>query len=140
MYNNYDEIDNFLFDYFKNNQIVPTIISEGIDSALTNKKNKPTLSLVLKKIIIILTGLFTITGGVVFAKDISQFVHNFFNFNTGIDTAIQNGYLENPKNAITESNNIKIIIEQIIEIYFIFFLFFVTFDIVTTIGIIVNKL
>lgn len=112
MYNNYDEIDNFLFDYFKNNQIVPTIISEGIDSALTNKKNKPTLSLVLKKIIIILTGLFTITGGVVFAKDISQFVHNFFNFNTGIDTAIQNGYLENPKNAITESNNIKIIIEN----------------------------
>ena len=45
------------------------------------------------KIISVACTCLIITTSIVFAKDIRNFIRNFFNTNKGIDTAIENGYI-----------------------------------------------
>ncbi len=75
MNDNYDDIDNLLFDYFKYNEYVPNIITNGIENAINNKNKKYKVILLIKKFIITMIGILTITGGIVFAKDIKIFVN-----------------------------------------------------------------
>lgn len=48
-----------------------------------------------------------ITTSLVYAKDISNFVQNFFNHNKGMDTAIQNGYIDEPDMEYVGSKEVK---------------------------------
>lgn len=50
-----------------------------------------------------------LTVGVVFAKN---YIKDFFNFNAGMDTAIENGYIEEPKTEYIEVNDTEAKIEN----------------------------
>lgn len=50
--------------------------------------------------------------GVVFAKDISNFIKNFFSSNEGMDNAIEHGYIDNPNMEYIYSNGIELKIGQ----------------------------
>lgn len=118
MNDNYDDIDNLLFDYFKYNEYVPNIITNGIENAINNKNKKYKVILLIKKFIITMIGILTITGGIVFAKDIKIFVNTLIeniygNYNNGITTAINNGYSQDIDMKYIESNNIKVKVNQI---------------------------
>lgn len=118
MNDNYDDIDNLLLDYFKYNEYVPNIITNGIENAINNKNKKYKVILLIKKFIITMIGILTITGGIVFAKDIKIFVNTLIeniygNYNNGITTAINNGYSQDIDMKYIESNNIKVKVNQI---------------------------
>ncbi len=118
MNNNCDEIDNLLFEYFKDNEYVPDIITNGIENAMNNKYKKYKIFLLIRKFIITIIGILTITGSIVFAKDIKIFVNNLIeniygNYNDGITTVIDNGYSQCIDMQYIESNNIKVKINQI---------------------------
>lgn len=118
MNNNYDEIDNLLFEYFKDNEYVPTIITDGIENAINNKNKKYKIVLLIRKLAIIIMGVLTVTSGIVFAKDIKTFVNNLIeniygNYNNGITTAIDNGYSQEVDMQYVESGNVKVKINQI---------------------------
>lgn len=102
----FDEIDELLFNYFENNQDVPEIISNGIDSALIGV-NQSNIKEKINKIIITIISLISIVGGVVFAKNIVNFIYQFFNTSNGIDTAIQNDYIEFTNMEHINSNNVE---------------------------------
>lgn len=118
MNNDYDKIDSLMFKYFENKQ-VPNSITNGINNAMYSKKYKKyKIILYIKKIIITLLGLFTITGSIVFAKDIKYFVENlaeniFANYNNGISTAITNGYIEDSDTEYIKSNHVEIQIDKV---------------------------
>ena len=78
MINNYDEIDNILFDYFKEHKKVPQSIKKTIDNTLLVENRKFNHMINIKKFIISIIGLLTLTGGIVFAKDISNYIQYFF--------------------------------------------------------------
>lgn len=50
-----------------------------------------------KKPIIAACTFLTLSTGVVFAKDIENFIKNNFGLGSGIDTAVENGYIETPE-------------------------------------------
>lgn len=72
--------------------------------------------------------VFFITG-IVFAKEIKILVNNFFNNNKGLDTAIQNGYINEPKVDYIESNDTKIIVKNfLMDDFNLNFSFEINFD------------
>lgn len=60
-----------------------------------------------KKPVIAACALLTLSTGVVFAKDIEKFIKNTFGLGSGIDTAVENGYIENPKMDYLPSEELK---------------------------------
>lgn len=118
MNHNYDEIDNLLFEYFENNSKVPDVITNGIETAMPSYKNKNDIISLIKKIIITIVSILTVTGGVVFAKEIKilldDLLENIFgNYNNGVTTAIENGYIQDIDMEYMESNHIKVKVDQI---------------------------
>ena len=113
-----DDFDKKLFDYFKNDIEVPKKIRDGI--WITNLKSTTKSTKILdffnmKKVAIAAMCLITISSGVVFAKDISQFIKKIFNDNTGVDTAIQNNYIySTPKTTYSSLENNKVEISDLI--------------------------
>lgn len=115
MDNQFDDIDNIIFDYFKTNQEIPPTIEYGIKNALyTDKINKFNIIEIIRKIIITIITVLTVGGGIVFAKEIGQFLDNIFNNRKGISSAIDNGYISNPSMEYVESNKLGIKIENIL--------------------------
>ena len=92
-----DEIDNKIRQIFSDNIELPYKYKNMIRNSL-NKNKKGVDFMKNKTIKVIVTGCacLVITTAVVFAKDISSFVRNFFNTSEGIDTAIENGYILEP--------------------------------------------
>ena len=101
----FDEIDNLFLDYFNENKEVPYSIQNTINHALDSEKKQNSLLEFIKALIITLIGIFTVTGGLVFAR---KMVNNFFTVNTGLDTAIEHGYIESVDSQYVESSNIKL--------------------------------
>lgn len=114
MDNNIDDIDKLFIDYFEQNKDVPNIISNGIECALNSTNQKQSITLLIKKIIITMIGMLTITGGIVFAKEISNFVQSLFCANSGIDKAINDGYIYEPENIYSESEDAELILNAIV--------------------------
>ena len=85
------EVDKLIqkyYDNFDNYVKVPDTISYSIENLkYDNKKN---IILLIKRIIITILGIGTLTGGIVFAK---EYIFKSFNLGKGIDTAAQNGYV-----------------------------------------------
>lgn len=103
MNENYDEIDNLLFNYFDSNKSVPNIVTEKINTALNFQQKRIGILEIIKKIIITILSICTITGGIVFAKN---YIFNTFGLGDGIDTAVENGYIYEPPKDI---NNYEIV-------------------------------
>ena len=101
MNNDYDEIDKLFFQYFENNQEVPRIITNCIETAMYKNKNKYGMTILIKKLIITIISFITVGGGIVFA---SNTIKNFFNNSKGLDTAVENGYIEQGGEDVVSNN------------------------------------
>lgn len=60
-----------------------------------------------KKMIVAACTLLTLSTGIVFAKDIEEFIKNSFGLGSGIDTAVKNGYIVTPEMDYIPSDTIK---------------------------------
>lgn len=100
-FDTFDELDDFdkmLFDYFeKQDEDIPLSTQNAIKNAFNNKrKSNSTAFVMLKKVAVFILALGIITTTTVYAKDIVNFITNIFaDNNRGIDTAIDNGYVQN---------------------------------------------
>lgn len=108
-----------LFNYFNQNQFVPEGITNAIWEINLNKRKMPTIN--IKRIVAIIISFITVSTGVVFAKDISNFVQKvFFDSKKGVETAIENGYIydenseKNKETEIIKSENTNMHISKII--------------------------
>jgi hypothetical protein len=109
MNNNYDEIDRLMFEYFNKYNSIPKNIEHTIDAAMYEKNKKCGLATKVRRLVISILGLMTITGGIVFAKEIEEFIKNIFNDKSGVEIASENGYTyENAVSSSSSSQNIKI--------------------------------
>lgn len=89
-----DKFDETVFDYFRNNHETPTKITNAIKEVNLRKEKKSIFDIYnLRKVAVATISLFTISTGVVFAKDISNFIKNVFDDNKGVNTAVQSGYV-----------------------------------------------
>lgn len=113
--NNLDDIDKMLFSYFDNNKDIPSSTQDTILKAF--EKPKKTISLVYKiqKVAIILITFIILTTGVVFAKDIINFITSLFtNTTEGINKAIENGYVQNIDMDFVYDNDIGIKVDYLV--------------------------
>ena len=89
-----DKFDEKLFNYFKDNNETPMKITEGIKECNLGKGKKKNFDFYnLRKVAVAAISLVTVSTGVVFAKDISNFIKNVFNDNEGVNTAVESGYV-----------------------------------------------
>ncbi len=99
-----DDFDKKIFNYFKENKEVP---KKTIDSIYNLNLSKNRISIIynIKKVAITIISLLTISTGVVFADEISEFIANLFFDSEGVNTAVENGYIYNvPETIYSESN------------------------------------
>ena len=120
-----DEIDELLYNYFKQNREVPESTTKVIETTLYNKKNAKTKSIknmhnfrfILSKVAIFILCISVIGTGVTFASNISDFFKNLFGLNdiginnASVVSAIENNYVQN-----VDMNYIKINDEYSIKI------------------------
>lgn len=111
-----DEIDKIFLDYFSENQEIPSIVENRIKSTLVFESKNNKIILIIKKIIAIIIGLFTITGSIVFANDIKNFISNLFKYNvgSGVTTAIDNDYVQKYDLNYCESNGVRVDVDSVI--------------------------
>ena len=110
-----DKFDEKLFDYFRENSETPMKITDGIKKANLKKEKKSLLDFYnLRKVAIATISLVTVSTGVVFAKDISNFIKNVFNDNEGVNTAIESGYVYEVPNVYADSKDTQIRITEMI--------------------------
>lgn len=112
--NNFDEK---IYNYFAENKEIPQYVKNSINNTKLNgnRKNRFNIIYNLKKVAVATLSIATISTGIVFAKDIEEFVRNMFNDKPGIETAIENGYsYENIVSGNAVSQNIKISTQDMI--------------------------
>lgn len=130
--NKFDEVDNMLFDYFKENKEIPKD-TENLLNNIKYTKHKTHFS--ISKVAIILVTFATLTTGIVFAKDIVSFFKDIFGLssigldNEGVVEAIDNkDYIQNVDSeyvAINSDYSIKIdyLLMDDINLYLVFNLY-----------------
>lgn len=100
-----DDFDKFIYEKFEENNITPKYITDTIlntNLKMNSKKVAFSKMDLIKKAAIYLTSIITISGGVVFAKDV---IKNLFNDNLGVQTAVENNYVHVvPEEIYCESN------------------------------------
>lgn len=115
--NSFDEIDNSLFNYYKSEKFnyIPDVVTNGIETVMyTNKVKIFNLYDFIRQIIITILSILTLTGGVVFAKDIENFFNNLFNNMNGVTTAINNGYITDTEMEYINSNDVNIRVDEVL--------------------------
>lgn len=88
---------------------LPLSYKQMIRTTLYTEKNKEVFQRFnFAKMALATSACLVLTTSIVFAKDISDFIKNFFSHNFGMDTAIENGYIDNSSMDYIESNGTKI--------------------------------
>lgn len=115
--NNFDEFDNMLFEYYKNNKNVPLSTQKAIKTAFTKERKKNTVTpiTILKRVAILIVSISIVTASTVFAKDIINFINKIFNnSNPGVDTAVENGYVQNVDMDFIKCNDVGIKVDYVL--------------------------
>lgn len=113
--NNLDELDKMLFSYFDNNKDIPSSTQDTILNAFENPRTPTSLIYKIQKVAIVLISFIILTTGVVFAKDIINFITSLFtNTTEGINKAIENGYVQNVDMDFVYDNNIGIKVDYLV--------------------------
>lgn len=110
-----ESFENNLKRIFTEEIEVPYCVKNKIRTVLNDKKERKNRNRLLFntiKILATVTACFIITTGVVFAKDIYNFINNFFINNEGMDNAIEQGYIDKPNMEYVESNGTEIKINK----------------------------
>ncbi len=118
---NNDNLDKFLFDAYEKNKDIPlstqNIIDNTIDNLFAEKnvKHKKSFNFVLKRVAVLVISLSVVTASTVFAKDIINFFTSIFtNSNKGVDTAVENGYVQNVDMDFIEDNNLGVKVDYVL--------------------------
>lgn len=112
---NETDIENNIKDIFIKEIEVPYHVKNTIKRTLYEQKEKNKKKIKRINIIKILStacACCILVTGVVFAKDIGQFLDNIFNNRKGISNAIENGYISSSNMKYIESNKIGIKIDN----------------------------
>ena len=121
--NNFDafdkpnDFDEMLFNYFdKKDENIPLSTQNTIKNALKNTHKQKNISFtMLKRIAIFIISFGIIIATTVYAKDIINFLTSIFtNSNSGIDTAVENGYVQNVDMDFIECNNVGVKVDYIL--------------------------
>lgn len=115
-----DNFDEKISRYFKENKDVPNEIKDIIWNMNLHKRKVHKIN--IKNSIITIISFLTMTTGVVFAKDITEFTKKiFFDSKKGVETAIENEYVYNNVNSnlekeskLVESKNTDICISRMV--------------------------
>ena len=112
--NNFDEFDNMLFEYYDKNKEIPHSTKDAIQNAFSSQSTKvySTYTGLLKRIAIILLSVSLITASTAFAITIINKI--FTNSNSGIDSAVEHGYIQNIDMDFITDNNIGIKVDYIL--------------------------
>ena len=106
-----DEFEQKLLSYFKENNDIPTNVKNSILEVNLTKNKKKVNKISIQKVIATIVSLISMSTGIVYAKDISEFAQKiFFDSKKGVETAIENDYIYDEKieNSNNETSNIKI--------------------------------
>ena len=125
--NDFDEIDEMLFKYFKENQEVPQETQNIIKNMNYNNKRN---NFGIRKIAIIILTIITLTTGGVFAQNIISFFKNIFslssiNNDSVVDAIEKDNYIQNVNmNYVTINKDYKIKVDYVmvddINLYIVF--------------------
>ncbi len=118
---NNDNLDKILFDAYEKNKDIPLSTQNTIDNTIDNifakksTKHKSSFDFILKRVAILVISLSAITASTVFAKDIINFFTSIFtNSNEGVDTAVENGYVQNVDMDFIEDNNLGVKVDYVL--------------------------
>lgn len=118
---NNDNLDKILFDTYEKNKDIPLSTQNTIDNTIDNifakksSKHKSSFDFILKRVAILVISLSAITASTVFAKDIINFFTSIFtNSNEGVDTAVENGYVQNVDMDFIEDNNLGVKVDYVL--------------------------
>ena len=110
-----DDIDNLCYSYFNSNKDIPISIKNNIKLTCKNLKKQPKSRFRFSQAIVCGMCIIVLTSGIVYAKDIKNFITNiFFGNSKGIQTAIDNNYISNSDMSYIDSNDIQLKISEII--------------------------
>lgn len=113
-----DNLDKKIQSILKRKIVESSNYTYTIENTLHNLERPKTIDIIknisIVKYITAMTVMIIVTTGIVFAKDISYYVKNFFNNNNGIDNAINNGYIENVNMQYINSNGTNVKIENLL--------------------------
>lgn len=113
--NNIDELDKILFDYFDSNKDVPNYINETIHNTLQKEKKQRNSFNIMKKVAMIIISFGIISTSFVFADDIINFITSLFTNSTeAIDSAIENGYIQNINMDFVYYNDIGVKVDALV--------------------------
>ena len=118
---NNDNLDKILFDAYEKNKDIPLSTQNTIDNTINdifsekNVKHKKSFNFILKRVAILVLSLSVVTASTVFAKDIINFFTSIFtNSNKGVDTAVENGYVQNVDMEFIEDNNLGVKVDYVL--------------------------
>lgn len=113
--NEFSKIEKELFEHFekKRKTDIPLSTQYTIQNAFNQKQTK-TIKKSIPQIIMYIFSILILTTGVVFAKDIVNIITSIFNNSTkAIDTAVENGYVQNVDMDFIYDNDIGIKVDYI---------------------------
>ena len=111
-----DNIDAMIENVMQNDVYVPQEFEQAILTAFDSKKNHSYANIIIK-IISTISAFIAITAGVVFAKDISNWINNIFNPKTTSKSVIQmaeNGYIQDTNMDYVTNNDTGVKISNIL--------------------------
>lgn len=118
---NNDNLDKILFDAYEKNKDIPLSTQNTIDNTINdifsekNVKHKKSFNFILKRVAILVLSLSVVTASTVFAEDIINFFTSIFtNSNKGVDTAVENGYVQNVDMDFIEDNNLGVKVDYVL--------------------------
>lgn len=106
-----DKIIQNYYDNFDNYIKVPKNITDSIEN-IRYKNRKMSIKLLMKKIILTILGISTLTGGIVLAKN---YIFKSFKLGNGIDTAVENGYVYYPEDDNNDERIDDVTVQSSIE-------------------------
>ena len=105
--NMFDDDDKKIESILKADIYEPDSYTNAIMTALNKKNNKRMMFSLPRIIATIIAGAMLISG-VVYAKQIGEFIKRIFNENRGADTAVQYGYVQEIEKEFTTDSKIKV--------------------------------
>lgn len=109
----FDEIDNLMFDYFSKNNDIPESTKKVVYNAFNNHNKKIINN--LKKVSIYIISIAIVTSSVAIADGLINSKDNLFvNTTDAIDAAIENGYIQSVDMDYVYDNNIGVKINNLV--------------------------
>lgn len=115
--NEFEELEKELFEYFERKRMskIPLSTQNVIKNAFKEKEIKTRKQKNIPQTVIYIFSVFILTTGIVFAKDVIEIISSLFiNSTDSIDTAVENGYVQNVDMDFVYNNDIGIKVNYVL--------------------------